>query len=289
MGATEFDLVPSKSPANLAPAERADIDAIRRAMGECRPEWWKLIKAGKKVNFRPLLWGRALNATYDPQGKSSVLLSYVGSEAHATVTWDASDMDNPAHAEHGFSKGELNDLGVWLNLGMAQSWADIPVGSQVNLKDDTRLQLTRYLEFRSNVAGACYGSPRARRWALWLDLAAWEDKYAKMPSAKSRQAIGAMFMAEVVGHPDRYPSLHLPGEFPDRGSEPKFAAQLKPWVEKHSLTLAEDQSLRRRSRPLPWPMQPKCGSRARWFFPTAWPSPWTRKPTKPNLKCAMPG
>ena len=240
----EVDLAATKVPAGLSPAERAEVDAVRRAMVECRPEWWKLIKAGKKVNFRPIVWGRTLAATYDPQGKSSVLLNYVGSEAHVTLTWDASDMDNPAHAEHGFSKGELNDLGIWLNLGMAQSWVDIPIGSQVNLKEGAKLLLARYLEFRSNVTGACYANPRARRWALWLDLAAWEAKYAKSQEVMTRRAVGAMFAAEVIGNAERYPSIHLPATLPDQGAEEKLAGQLRPWIEKHGLSLPEDQALR---------------------------------------------
>ena len=241
----EADLPAAKDTAALSAPERADVEAIRKAMGECRPDWWKLVKAGKKVNFRPTLWGHGFAATYDPQGKNGgVQINYVGSEAHVTVSWDAAEMDNPANAEHGFSKGELNDLAVWLNLGMAQSWLDIPIGAQANLNADAKLLFSRYLQFRSNVAGACYGNPRARRWGLWLDLAAWEEKYAKMEGVMSRRAIGAMFAAEVVGHADRYPSVHLPDSLPDQGAEEKLANELRPWIEKHGLTLAEDQSLR---------------------------------------------
>jgi hypothetical protein len=240
----ETDLAATKDPAGLSAADRADMETIRRAMGECRPEWWKLIKAGKRVNFRPVVWGHAFGATYDPQIKTSVLLNYVGTESHVTVKWDVADMDNPAQAEHGFTKGELNDMVVWLNLGMAQSWADIPIDSQVNLNADARVRLNCYLQFRSNVAGACYGNPRARRWALWLDLAAWEEKYAKMEGVMGRRAVGAMFAAEVVAHADHYPSIRLPNSLPDQGAEEKLANQLRPWIEKHGMTLAEDQSLR---------------------------------------------
>jgi hypothetical protein len=234
----EIDLAATRGPAGLNPAERADVDAVRRAMAECRPPWWKVIKAGKKVNFQPVVWGHGF------AGKASVQMSYVGSASHVTLMWDAADMDNPAPAEHGFSKGELNDLAVWLNLGTAQGWGEISIGSQVNLNADARLLLTRYLAFRANVTGAYYGGPRARRWALWLDLAAWQEKYAQMEAVMSRRAVGAMFAAEVVGHPDRYPSIHLPDALPDTGAEEKLVGQLKPWIEKHGLTLPEDQALR---------------------------------------------
>jgi hypothetical protein len=127
---------------------------------------------------------------------------------------------------------------------MAQSWGEIPIGAQVNLKDDARRMLSYYLQFRSNVAGACFGNPRARRWGLWLDLAAWEPKYAKMEGVMSRRAVGAMFAAEVVAHADHYPSIHLPDSLPDSGAEEKLANELRPWIEKHGMTLAEDQSLR---------------------------------------------
>ncbi len=237
----EADLAATKNPLGLSAAERAEVETIRRAMGECRPEWWKVVKAGKKVNFRPMVWGHAFAATFEPQGKGGVQVDFVGSQAHVTVAWDAADMDNPDQAEHGFSKGELSDLGVWLNLGAAQSWLDLPVGSLLNMKDDARLVLSRYLEFRSNVAGAYYGNPRTRRWGLWLDLASWEKKYEQM---RGRRAVGAMFLAEVVGHAGRYRSIHLPDSLPDQGAEEKLAGELKPWIEKHGLTLSEDQALR---------------------------------------------
>ena len=83
--------------------------------------------------------------------------------------------------------------------------------------------------------------PRARRWGLWLDLASWEKKYEQM---RDRRTVGAMFVAEVVGHAGRYPSIRLPDTLPDQGAEEKLAGELKSWIERHGLTLAEDQSLR---------------------------------------------
>lgn len=70
------------------------------------------------------------------------------------------------------------------------------------------------------------------------------DKYAKSPSVMSRKAVGAMFVSEVLGHRSRYPSISLPDPLPDDGIEPKLAEHLREWVEKHPLTLAEDEALR---------------------------------------------
>jgi hypothetical protein len=226
------------------PSAQSDLDYIHKTLAECRPPWWKQIKAGKKMNFRPSVWGRTQSATYDPTAKISIQLNYLNGVPSVTVMWDAAEMDNPAEAEHGFTKGDLNDLSIWQILGTTDSWTTLSLRSQSNLDEKAQLLLSRYLQFRGNVSGAYYGTPRARRWDLWLDLASYEEKYAKMSAIMSRKAVAAMFMAEVVGHAAKYPSITIPSFLPDEGAEAKLAEQLRGWIGPHGLTLAEDESLR---------------------------------------------
>jgi len=242
--ATDLAALPKSSAAAPKSPAQADMEYVRRTITECRPAWWKQIKAGKKINFRPAVWGKAQAAIFDPAAKTSIQLNYFNGTPTVTVTWDASEMDNPAEAEHGFTKGDLNDLNIWQILGTTDSWTALSLRSQTNLDEKAQLLLSRYLQFRGNVSGAYYGTPRARRWNFWLDLASYEEKYAKMPAIMSRKAVAAMFMAEVIGHREKYPSIKVPGSLPAEDAERKLAEALRGWIGPHALTLAEDQTLR---------------------------------------------
>lgn len=224
--------------------EKADLDYIRKTITECRPAWWKLCKAGKKVSFRAVVWGQQFGTTYNPEQEKAMMLNFDNGRASVAIKWNAAEMDDPAEAEHGFTKGELNDLEIWEILGTSASWTMIPVDSMVNLDDSGNKLLTRYLDFRGDVTALYYATPRARRWSIWLNVAAWNGEYARMTTVNSRKAVGAMVMQEIVGHREKYPSVQLPDSLPADRPEAALAEHLRHWIEKHPLTLAEDQSLR---------------------------------------------
>jgi len=232
----------------LPASQKADVNYIKETLAECRPVWWGECKAGKKTLLKPLsVWGRPLVATYDPASKSGISVQWQDAIMKVTVTWSSADMDNPAHAEHGYSKGELNDLGVWCTLGAADGWSRVTLDMLQAMSKATpamKLQLSRYLDFRGNVGGVYYGMPRARRWGLWLYMAAYMDKYSHGDAYMGRRAVGAMFVTEVVAHPDKYPSIKLPREVPADGAEGKTALALKDWIEGHGWTVGEDKSIR---------------------------------------------
>jgi len=240
----EMFAAPSRELQAAAGAHQAELTYIRRTLTEGRPAWWKRCKAGEKVPLNQSVWGRTLRATFDPNGKGSMQATYNGSLASITVSWAAADMDNPAPAEHGYSKGDLMDLNIWTTLGMAEAFGAIPLQAQSNLKEDKKLLLQQYFDFRGDVTGVYYGTPRARRWGLWLYMAMYMDKYAKMPIRTSREAVAVMFMSEVAANPAKYPSIKLPASLPVEGAEEKLAGELRGWIEKHGWTLAEDKSIR---------------------------------------------
>ncbi len=153
-------------------------------------------------------------------------------------------MDNPAPAEHGFSKGDLCDLSVWSVIGEADSWSTVPLQFQINMKDAQKQQLQRFLEFNANLAGIYYGTPMARRWGLWLCCAAYLDRYAAMVTVNSRKGVGSMFLAEVVAHRAKYPSIKIAQDVPDEKVEETLCIALERHIEKHPWTLAEDRLLR---------------------------------------------
>jgi hypothetical protein len=235
---------PSPELQTIPPAKQPELIYIRRTLSECRPAWWKHCKAGEKYAFTQEVFGHSVRATFDPTGKSAFQFSSSNNAGSVSISWPAADMDNPAPAEHGYSKGDLTDLSIWSTLGMADAWSGVPVQTQASLKEDGKLLFQQYLDFRGDVSGVYYGTPRARRWGLWLYMAMYMDKYAKMPIRSSREAVAVMFMSEVVGNPSRYPSIKLPSTLPSEGAEEKLAGDLRGWIEKHGWTVSEDKSLR---------------------------------------------
>ena len=242
--AVDTDLRTVKKPVGLSSAQQADLTYIRQTLAECRPAWWAQTKAGQKCAIRPVVWGTPLGLTYDPAGQGGVQVQFSGNTSVLTVSWPAKEMDNPNQAEHGFTKGELNNLGVWATLGMAKVWSQTPAQALVGMSEADKTRLLRCQDFRGNVTGLYYGIPRARRWGEFLYLLSWLEKYAKMPTVYSRKAAGAMFLAEVVANPAKYPSLPLPKTLEGENAEEKLAEYYRKMIEKKGWTVAEDRALR---------------------------------------------
>ncbi|HSU67408.1 MAG TPA: hypothetical protein VLJ39_11085, partial [Tepidisphaeraceae bacterium] len=76
------DVARSNPP--LSRQELADVDYVRKTLAECRPGWWKLCKAGKKVSFRTAVWGQSQGFTYDPAGKTNLQINVVNGAAAIT-------------------------------------------------------------------------------------------------------------------------------------------------------------------------------------------------------------
>jgi len=228
--------------AALPPDLAADVRYIRLTLGQCHPEWWNRCKAGKKCSFMLAQWGRTCSTTFDP-AVQGIQFQSTGGRVALTLGWDVKDMDNPQEAEHGFTKGEINNLSVWATLGTGVAGSTLP-GDLFGNDEARKLLLNRYLDFRGDLSGTYYGTPRARRWGLWLYLAAFMDKYARMPTVMARQALGAMMVAEVAGHPELYPSIKLPKSAAAEGAEKEVALHIKDGIEHHAWTLAEDRTLR---------------------------------------------
>jgi hypothetical protein len=235
----------AKEIAALSAAQKADVDYTRRTIMECRPAWWAEAKAGKLDRFRPVVWGKSIAAIYDPTAKTTLSITYLNGTPLVTIKWNAEDMDSPTiKGELEFTQSEHADLDIWRGLGTAQSWGLIPPRQQLGLSEAQQKQLTRYLSFRGNVAGAYYAMPRARRLALWEGISGWSHEYDHAGMYMPMRAIGILLVAEVLGHPETYPSIPWPEEPPADGAESKMIWELQKWIRYHDLPLSEDRALR---------------------------------------------
>lgn len=231
--------------AALGPVEKADVDYIRRAVSDGRPSWWKLCKGGKPVRFRPLVWGRSLNASYAPGEKETINISTINDSATVALTWNAKSMDDPAALEElPFTRGESLQVDVWDLLGTAEGEVGIPVRALLKMTEADRAALNRFLEFRAHVTSACYAGPRARRLALWQSISGWSHEYENVPTVMSRKAVGILFAVEFFSHEPSYPTLKRPEEPPADGAESKMIWSLQEQIRQHGLSFAEDRALR---------------------------------------------
>jgi hypothetical protein len=230
--------------AALTKAQKADVDYVRQAMVECRPVWWDTLKAAKKASFQASVWGRTVDVICDPGAKGSMQFSRNDPKPKLTFG-DAAEIDAPEHAEHSYSKGDLVGVGIWHSLGTAAAWTSLSPRSTVTLGERDNLRLGLYFDFRGNVTVLYYGTPAVRQWGLWLYLAAYMDKYAKMDIVNSRKAAAAMMVAEVLKSPAAYPLFTLPDTLPDEGAEGKLALHfLSKLNRKNHWTIAEDKAFR---------------------------------------------
>jgi hypothetical protein len=230
--------------ASLTPPQKADWDYINQTLTECHPAWWTRSKSGKLTQIKIAVFGTPLTALYDPTQKQSMSASFTGDVKTFKLGWTATEMDNPAQAEHGFTKGELAGDGVWSTIGMAAAYSQIPEDALLDVTEAEKNKLFRVLDFRGSLAAAYYGTPRMRQWWYFLALHYYRKEYEKLPNVMSRKALGAMLVAEIAAHADQYPSIKLPELTSEDGAEEQLAKSIHNRIEKHEWTFAEDKSLR---------------------------------------------
>lgn len=207
----ETRLKSAASRINVMPsARRNDLVYIRQAMTECRPAWWDQVKLQRTTPIVQQVFGLELRMTFDPNAQPGVNMNQVNNERRITVSWNTSDMDGSEHAEHSYTKGDLANLGVWQAMGMARVWQTLPVQVLINPTEADKRRLQLFFDYWAAVTALYYCSPPARHWALWLDLAAFEEKYRKALFSGPRRIAAELFMVEVLNNPQSYPSVVLP-------------------------------------------------------------------------------
>jgi hypothetical protein len=255
--------------ATMTKDQQADVTYIRQAVNEGRPAWWNQVKQGKKTQLVARLWQRALTVNWDPSlDPGTVKMQQGGGQTTFSACWTAADMDSTAQAEHGFTKGDLAYVNIWSSLELMEMYGSLSMARAANLDQGQKVKLNRFMSFRGTVTAAYFGTPRARRWAGFLSLDAYFGDHGTAEGFIPRKPYGAMLVQEIVSHPAKYPSLHVPAiNELGRGRGGRFSANATPVTEadniegllatnfmsqfeRRVLSFAEDKALREATREL---------------------------------------
>ena len=229
----------------MGPTQRLDVVYIRSALTECYPPWWKQAKAGRDMNIQQTVFNQKLQMYFDPNAKPGVNMNQTGADRRITIAWNFEEMDDPKHAEHTYTKGDLANLGVWQGMGMARVWQNVPLTIFMNPSEADKKRLQFFCDYWGDMTALYYCAPPARQWTLWLCLAAYEEKYRKSPTSGPRRVAAELFLAEVLGSPDDFPSLQLPTKPLGEPLTDKLALHFKNQLaRKKHWTPAEDKKLR---------------------------------------------
>jgi len=226
--------------------QRVDILYVRKALAECRPAWWHACKKGKKVSITQAIWGKRVEVTYDPEGKGGLQLTTGPVGMSITASWKPEDMDSTDRGMYGFLKGDITCGGIWSNLETGKIWAGLSLQTVRGMNERERLQLNRYMAFRSNLAALYYSTPSARRYYMHIYFASFfYDNWGKGPMSGARRAVCAMIMGEILKDPTRYPSLKLPRGLDAKNAEEALGKHYKFALKRDATwTIAEDRLMR---------------------------------------------
>jgi len=222
----------------------ADVRYIVQALNECHPLWWKQSKTGGQGNIRASVWQR--NVAVQFQNGGNLHLDYLNKagSVNITLTWPSADMESDTPAEHGFTKGDLTNVGIWGLIEQASVWGMMPGERLVQMKGAERTAFDRYTGLRQEITAGYYGTPRARQWAVFLGLDAYFGDHVTAEGFIARKPVGAMFIAEVAGHPAQYPDIQLPGSVDPSNAENRLATGLMREIGSVHWSFEEDKALR---------------------------------------------
>ncbi len=222
----------------------ADVRYIVSALSDCHPKWWDLTKAGGKGVIHPSVWGRQAEMLFQNDESFHLNISSGPGGTQVSIYWPADQMESTAPGEHGFSKGDLAGVPIWGQIEQAAIDSSITPQRINQLEGTSKAAFDRYGGFEQLVTAAYYGKPRTRQWAFFLGLDAYFGDHMTESGFIPRKPVGAMFIAEIVGHPKQYPDFRLPSAVDPNTAENRLANGLFLEIGNARLSFAEDKALR---------------------------------------------
>ncbi len=239
----------------LSTEQRANVEYIRRAAQEQRPTWWPKTKSSANSSFQSGIWGKPLMTNYVPADELGVQMPVDVRDGKLimVVSWRPTNVDNPRAADGalaktlGVTKGDIGEVVVWHELGHLFISSAFSADTAYELYTKYELLYGHLQEFFADMTAIYHATPHARRIALVLRLDSLDPPYGKYreiePHTRGANAIGSMFLSEVLMDPSKWPNVHLPPKVPE--TEPELKTIV--YVYEHftaTWTFAEDKAMR---------------------------------------------
>ncbi len=225
---------------------------MRKTSQEFRPTWWDKTKSSSAVSFRARIWRKSFTANYMPTralGFSAPVDIHRG-RVRVIVSWMPNLVDNPQPADgtlakvHGIKKGHIGEAIVWHELGHNYITTALPARSCVKLYMNHGQLFHHCQEFYADMTSIYHASTKARIAAmlLRLDGLSWYDELEC--HTRGAHAIGALLLSHWLDEPEKWPSVHLPGELPEKDVELKTLLYVYENLDPE-WTVTEDRALRK--------------------------------------------
>ncbi|MDH3584061.1 MAG: hypothetical protein OER86_07590, partial [Phycisphaerae bacterium] len=125
----------------------------------------------------------------------------------------------PLAKKHGFTLGHIAEVIVWHELGHNYISKFLPTEQVIALYENHHLLYGHLQELYADLTSLHHSSPPARKVAMMFRLSELSHYDPAESHTRAAHAIGAIFLAKVLAHPERWPSVHLPPKVPRRNVE----------------------------------------------------------------------
>ncbi|HAU37014.1 MAG TPA: hypothetical protein DCX07_04785 [Phycisphaerales bacterium] len=235
---------------NMNSDQQKDVTYVRKARSEYRQAWWSKIKSSSNVSFPANIWGRGFIANYVPSEELGRQMAWIrNGKLECVVSWRPNLVDNPKAAEgelakvHGLTKGDLGEAIVWHELGHNYITNFLPLQHVVALYNDHNLLFHHLQEFYADMTALYHSSAHARLATLMIRLDALEANREMEPHTRMAYGIGSLLLAEFLGNPEKWPSVHFPAAVPEKDVERNTVIYVYENIDP-KWTFEEDKALR---------------------------------------------
>jgi len=239
----------------LSAEQREDLRYIRMAMAKIRPPWWEFAKSPTGASFQAEVWNLSIPVLFEPSDKGGFNFQISGGRVLINVSWNPASIEStePATdkklAVHGCTLGDETELAIWRTLTQSRMLGSMtPAGviETFSANSPKRMPFEFFQEFRAKLEILKNCSPGARRMEMVCIMAGFTNPQSDTPDARTRQALGHMFLATWLEDPSKWPSVQLPRAMPaDDHLLRTLAMAVKTKINATSTwTVAEDRALR---------------------------------------------
>lgn len=244
--------------------EREDQEVIRhmyRTMDDYRPRWWDGTKKQEKNSFKAEIWGRDFWANYVPSRELGLQAVYPEQEFNPRtgefevvdltilVTWKPLMVDSPDPAEgrlatdNKYTLGDLAEIIVWHELGHNYITENVPLRANLELYNKYERLYATLHEYYADMTALYHCTPRARRIVLQFRLEGLDYYRNDQEHCRASHGIGSIVLADMLMHPDKWPSVNFPPKTPEKQTEVNTIIYVYENLGRDGWTVQEDYRL----------------------------------------------